>query len=109
MSRCAPAQGETRKAGPPTNATVVVRNGFAPRDREIITAYFSQRAPAETSSCTDPPRRRSLMRQASMVAAWMLAFGTLMWPYGKFGFNAAITAGARTGGVYGLAVASWCC
>jgi hypothetical protein len=47
--------------------------------------------------------RLSADARASAVAAFVLAFGTLLWPYAKFGFNAALTAGTLTAGVYGIA------
>ncbi len=37
-------QSAAKKAAPPAKATVVVQYGFAPRDREIITTYYRQRA-----------------------------------------------------------------
>jgi hypothetical protein len=37
-------RNDAKKAAPPAEATVVVQYGFAPRDREIITTYFTQRA-----------------------------------------------------------------
>jgi hypothetical protein len=37
-------QGRAKKAAPPARATVVVQYGFTPRDREIITRYYTQRA-----------------------------------------------------------------
>jgi hypothetical protein len=39
---------------------------------------------------------------ASVGVALVLAFGTLIWPYARFGFNAALTTAALTGGVYGI-------
>jgi hypothetical protein len=42
--------------------------------------------------------------RASLVAAIALAFGTLLWPYATFGFNAALATAALTGGVYGIGV-----
>ncbi len=39
---------------------------------------------------------------SSAVTAAVLGFGTLLWPYAKFGFNAALTAGLLSGGVYGI-------
>jgi hypothetical protein len=47
--------------------------------------------------------RLSSDARSSVLAALVLAFGTMLWPYAKFGFNAALTAGALTAGVYGLA------
>lgn len=37
-------QRDAKKAAPPAEATVIVQYGFAPRDREIITTYYTQRA-----------------------------------------------------------------
>jgi hypothetical protein len=42
--------------------------------------------------------------RASLVAAWALAFGTLLWPYATFGFNAALATATLAGGVYGIGV-----
>ena len=47
--------------------------------------------------------RLSSDARSSVLAALVLAFGTMLWPYAKFGFNAALTTGALTAGVYGLA------
>ena len=41
--------------------------------------------------------------RASLLSALALGFGTLMWPYSKFGFNAALAACGLSAGVYGLA------
>jgi len=41
---------------------------------------------------------------ASLMCAVLLAFGTPMWLYGKFGFNTALTAATLTIGTYGLLV-----
>ena len=41
--------------------------------------------------------------RSSVLTALVLAFGTMMWPYAKFGFNAALTTAALTAGVYGVA------
>jgi hypothetical protein len=41
----------------------------------------------------------------SIGAAALLGFGTLLWPYSKFGFNAALTACALAAGVHGIAAA----
>ena len=38
-----------------------------------------------------------------MLTALVVAFGTLLWPYAKFGFNAALATAALTAGVYGVA------
>jgi hypothetical protein len=43
---------------------------------------------------------------AAFVAALVLAFGSALWPYAVFGFNAALTAGALTAGIWGIA-AGW--
>jgi hypothetical protein len=43
--------------------------------------------------------------RGSVLAAFAAAFGTLLWPYSKFGFNAAVTAAALSGGVWGFAAA----
>jgi 4-amino-4-deoxy-L-arabinose transferase-like glycosyltransferase len=48
--------------------------------------------------------RLSADRRASLLAAAALGFGTLVWPYSKFGFNAPLAAAALTGGVYGIGV-----
>lgn len=40
---------------------------------------------------------------ASAITGITIAFGSLLWPYGKSGFSAALTAGALVGGVYGIA------
>ena len=48
--------------------------------------------------------RLSRHRHASVVAGAMLAFGTLMWPYSKYGFNAGLAAAALTAGAYGVGV-----
>ena len=37
-------RNDEKEATPPAKATGVVQHGFAPRDREIITTYFTQRA-----------------------------------------------------------------
>jgi hypothetical protein len=37
-------RNDAKKAAPPAAATVVAQYGFAPRDREIITTYYRQRA-----------------------------------------------------------------
>jgi len=42
--------------------------------------------------------------RASLVVAALFAFGSPMWPYGKFGFNAAITSAMLVAGIYGLYV-----
>jgi hypothetical protein len=42
--------------------------------------------------------------RASLVAAAALAFGTLLWPYAKFGANAALATAALTGAVYGIGI-----
>lgn len=42
--------------------------------------------------------------RASLVVAALFAFGSPMWPYGKFGFNAAITSAMLVAGLYGLYV-----
>jgi hypothetical protein len=47
--------------------------------------------------------RLSSHMRASVAAALVLAFGTMLWPYARFGFNAALTAGALAAGVYGTA------
>jgi hypothetical protein len=47
--------------------------------------------------------RLSSSARSSVLAALVLAFGTFLWPYAKFGFNAALTTGAMTAGVYGIA------
>jgi hypothetical protein len=44
----------------------------------------------------------SLNRRASAVAAFALAFGTLLWPYSKYGFNAPLVALGLTIGVFGF-------
>jgi hypothetical protein len=41
--------------------------------------------------------------RSSVLAALVVAFATMLWPYAKFGFNAALTAGTLTAGAYGLA------
>jgi hypothetical protein len=41
--------------------------------------------------------------RASVLAAIVLAFGTMVWPYAKFGFNAALVTAALTSGLYCLA------
>ncbi|MEO8071091.1 MAG: hypothetical protein ABI652_06790, partial [Acidobacteriota bacterium] len=48
--------------------------------------------------------RLSANAEASLRAALALAFGTLLWPYGKFGFNAALACAALSSGVYGVGV-----
>ena len=40
--------------------------------------------------------------RAAALAALGLAFGSALWPYSKFGFNAPLTALALTTGVYGV-------
>jgi hypothetical protein len=40
--------------------------------------------------------------RASALGGFAISFGTLLWPYSKFGFNAALTAGGLTAGLYGL-------
>lgn len=47
--------------------------------------------------------RLSSRQTASLIAAFVLAFGTLLWPYARFGFNAALTTAALAVGVYGIA------
>ncbi len=47
--------------------------------------------------------RLSSDARSSVLTALVLAFGTMMWPYTKFGFNAALTTAALTAGVYGVA------
>jgi hypothetical protein len=47
--------------------------------------------------------RLSSDARSSVLTALVLAFGTMMWPYAKFGFNAALTTAALTAGVYGVA------
>ena len=42
--------------------------------------------------------------RASLLAAAALAFGTLLWPYAKFGVNAALATAALTGAVYGIGI-----
>ena len=42
--------------------------------------------------------------RASLMAALALAFGTLVWPYAKFGFNAPLATAALTAGVYGIGI-----
>jgi hypothetical protein len=39
---------------------------------------------------------------ASALASVVVAIGTLVWPYAKFGANAALTTGALAAGVYGI-------
>jgi hypothetical protein len=41
--------------------------------------------------------------RASVLAALVVAFGTAVWPYSKFGFNAALATASLTGGLYGIA------
>jgi hypothetical protein len=48
--------------------------------------------------------RLSRDARASLVAAGALAFGTLLWPYATFGWNAALATAALTGGIYGVGV-----
>ena len=48
--------------------------------------------------------RLSGAARASVMAAFALAFGTLLWPYAKFGFNAALTTAALTAGIYAMGV-----
>ncbi len=48
--------------------------------------------------------RLSGHRRSAAVAALMLAFGTMVWPYSKYGFNAALATGAIAAGTYALAV-----
>ena len=47
--------------------------------------------------------RLSASMTASVTSGLLLAFGSLLWPYGKSGFSAALAAGALAGGVYGIA------
>jgi len=42
--------------------------------------------------------------RSAAVAALMLAFGSLVWPYSKYGFNAGLAGAALTIGAYGLSV-----
>ena len=42
--------------------------------------------------------------RASLTGAALFAFGSPMWPYGKFGFNAAVTSAMLVAGIYGLYV-----
>jgi len=44
----------------------------------------------------------SLDRRATAMAALALAFGTLLWPYSKYGFNAPLVAFGLTVGVFGF-------
>jgi hypothetical protein len=41
-------------------------------------------------------------RRASVAAALVLAFGTLLWPYSKYGFNAPLVTLGLTVGAYGF-------
>jgi hypothetical protein len=41
-------------------------------------------------------------RRAAVWTALTVAFGTLLWPYAKFGFNAPLATLAVVGGVYGV-------
>jgi len=45
----------------------------------------------------------SFDRRASTIAALVLAFATLLWPYSKYGFNAPLVALGLTVGVFGFA------
>jgi hypothetical protein len=47
--------------------------------------------------------RLSNATRASVAAALILGAGTLVWPYAKFGFNAALATGFLTMGVYAIA------
>ena len=42
--------------------------------------------------------------RVSLAVAVLFAFGSPMWPYGKFGFNAAVTSAMLVVGIYGLYV-----
>src|SRR5262249_14338111 len=44
----------------------------------------------------------SLDRRASAIAALAFAFGTLLWPYSKYGFNAPLVAFGLPVGVFGF-------
>lgn len=48
--------------------------------------------------------RVSASPRGALTAALLCAFGSPMWPYSKFGFNAAVTAAALAVGIYGLYV-----
>jgi hypothetical protein len=48
--------------------------------------------------------RLSRNLRASLIAALALAFGTLVWPYARFGFNAPLATAALTAGVYGIGI-----
>ena len=47
--------------------------------------------------------RLSSSARSSVLSALVVAFGTMLWPYAKFGFNAALTTGALVAGTYGVA------
>lgn len=70
--------------------------------KAVVAMASTLPAAATVAFCFLLAWRLSRHLRASLVAAAALAFGTLLWPYSKFGFNAALTAGMLAGGVYGF-------
>jgi hypothetical protein len=75
---------------PILKASVALGNTVAAAICVVIVFLFSWRVSTSTRD--------------ALLAALVCAFGSPMWPYSKFGFNAAVTAAAVSIGIYGLYV-----
>jgi hypothetical protein len=81
--------------------------GPAARQEPLVKAWVALASTGSASLCAVAVAglawRFGRDRRAALVAGWLAAFATPLWPYSKFGFSAPLVGAALAAGVLGLA------